>query len=85
MSIVHIDVVCAENHAELLDETISGRFDTEYLQDFDDMITSRPSRVHSLNGEGPLQVNAISFDEPAIFDLLHSPCLRIVHVPLTVD
>lgn len=85
MSIVHIDVVCTENHSQLLDETVSGRFDTEYLQDFDNMVTGCPCSIHSFDGKGTLQIDTISFDEPAILDLLHSACRGIVHVPLTID
>lgn len=69
MPVVNIDSICAQNHAQLLDETEPCSFNTKHLQDLDGMVTRGSSRIDSLYGEYSRKVDTICLDEIAIFDI----------------
>ena len=84
MTIVDVDIVGAENHTKFLDETISGSFDAQDLQDLNRMVTRRPSRIYALNRQHIGQIDTICLNQPAITDGLYSASIVIEDGPDTL-
>ena len=84
MAIVDVNIVRAKNHAQLLNQTVASRLDTEGLKNFDDMITRGSCSIHTLDRVDTREVDSIGFDDPTFFDNLRLTCDFIVHDSLTV-
>lgn len=78
MAVVDVDTVCSQNHAQLFDEGLTGSLDAKNLEDFDRMVAGRARCVDALDLEDTGHVDAVSLDQPAIFDPVHGTCFRVV-------
>ena len=77
VSVIDINGIRTEDHSEFPDEAVTSCLDSKDLQDLNGMVARCPGCVDALDREDSGQIDAISLNEPAVFDIFYCTTLVI--------